>query len=266
MPPKKRLARKATIRKPRSTTAVPMSTSKKAEAGVVTVGPVQLPDSTTDRPVVALHGPFDFPVGRSLEGDVRYVADVARTEASTTRDEFIVGCARTLDALELALRRYRTGLEPGDRRALAALENTARLYLEQRRPNERWYGPGFGDSLPARKKVDRPERIAKLCEFARTVALKTTGFKGDTRDRRPEAIARMMIAETWRSNIVDTRHRDRDDDVRELARVLRGKLRKGVRKEDPDRAVAPDLLVVWALKACGVSHGDANNWCKPLSV
>ena len=222
------------------------------EQFTITLGVRELPDSTLDRPVVAFSH-FGFPIGRSLESDIRYVADVAMTEAKKMRDPIVIDCARTLDAVELALRRKRTGATDKDRQALRKLEVAAREYLSTRTHDERWNGA----ALPARAGVDRDARIAWLGSFAETVAL--ARFNG--RGRKAEHIALMMTSEVWRANVIDTSGRKRDEDIRRLENVVRTRSREGIATS---RKLTAHSLVVCALKACGVTHVDAHNWCKPL--
>jgi hypothetical protein len=223
----------------------------KASASELVYGPVQLADSTAERPVVALHGSFDFPIGRSLEGDVRFVADAARDQAKTGDDAFLIGVARALDALELALRRRRTGATAADLFAVESLEKVAVDYLAGRGPQERWYGSVSGDGLRPRRNIDRPARLKDLFEFASMVAL--------PKKRKPDDVALMMVTTLWAMNIVDTKGRNRADDIAALAKTIAKKLRPGRPIKFDEHA-----LVVCTLKACGVPHVDANNWCKPL--
>lgn len=218
---------------------------------VVTMGLQELPDSTPEHPVVALQ-PYGFPIGRSLQGDVLYVANVAREEAMSSRDPLLVDCARTLDALELNLRRKRTRLAPADAAAAKSLGKIAQACLEGRREDERWHN----SSLPARAIVDRAQALLALRSFAERLPMKC--FERGTAGARDAAL--MMVTTLYRANLFDRRNRTQEDDVKALGDTYVSRSREGLR-----RKLTPESPVVLALIACGVRPGDAHNWCKHLS-
>lgn len=238
--------------------------SRRQRELVVTTTPIETKESTAARPIVALRGTLDpFPVGRSLVDDVRYVAQVAYEEAHRTRNDLVIACARGLDAIELALRRNRGVAGPRDLQFADELERITMEYVESRGDGERWYGRGR--ALPVRRgrnsrvpKPDRLKQVERLGAFARDVALRCTGYAGAP-NSRPRAIALMMTSEVWKSGIVDTSGRDRDNDCRSLEQIVRGRLRAGLA-----RPVTPGKLVAWALQACGVPKVDAFNWCQTI--
>lgn len=186
---------------------------------------------------------------RHLRIAIQDAASLARDEATASRDPCIVGVARVLDALELALRRGRA--EAGD--VVRDLEKIALELLSTRRDGERWYGwsPGIEDHLPSRAGVDRAERVRWLLRQA-SVALRMTRAK-DT--------ATVMVACVYRCAIVDTRGRDRRSDVNELAPIIARRRRPGLA-----RKLDAAALVALGLKACGVSHATAHNWLKIENV
>lgn len=230
-------------------------------------------DSTLDRPIVRLerHG---FEIGRSLHGDLLYVADQAAEQArEVPPDPTIIGVARILDALELVLRRRRDGTTSGDdSKALRALERLAKKHLETRRwvsrhevssrKDERWQGLGW--QLPARDDFDRAERVrdigARAERLARSGNALLDKFIDDPEARKSKlsglayAVALELASEVWRAQIVDTRGRDKKADIAALAKDFERRFKA--------TKLTGELLTKRALVACGLSRDTAKNWTR----
>ena len=229
--------------------------------------------ATLDRPIVRLerHG---FEIGRSLHGDLLYVADRAAEQArEVPPDPTIIGVARILDALELVLRRRRDGTtSDDDSRSLRALERLAKKHLETRRwvsrhavssrKDERWQGIGW--QLPARDDFDRAERVRDIGARAERLArsgnallneqLSEPEKRRDSVKGLAYAVAIELISEVWRSKTVDTQGRDKEADTETL--------KKDFERRFKATKLTGQLLTKRALVACGLSRDTAKNWTR----
>lgn len=230
-------------------------------------------DSTLDRPIVRLerHG---FEIGRSLHGDLLYVADQAAEQArEVPPDPTIIGVARILDALELVLRRRRDGTtSKADEKSLRALERLAKKHLETRRwvsrhavssrKDERWQGIGW--QLPARDDFDRAERVRDIGARAERLArsgnallneqLSEPEKRRDSVKGLAYAVAIELISEVWRSKTVDTQGRDKEADTATLVEDFERRFKAS--------KLTGQLLTKRALVACGLSRDTAKNWTR----